>query len=527
MVNQPAWGTDRIKLLAYEIQNRRTKRGRELSEEEVEEKKQEKRDLEARREKAKEGAKARRKLETKITAEADRVIASTETAVRQGTATLERRFDRLEANLASSSSGRDDLLRLLGQPGSSKEIQAEIDARKEDLKRKRREEREEDRQAEKRRKLEQLLEIPLEEGDTLQDGVVLRGDLGRRKMRGLQAVGNFRFASLRCCLVEIGETATLQLDPLNDEQLTALESMAGSYNWPGTIVKLLAVMKDGTVEEAQFLKEKLCGPNRRPIKPLAVRFTSSNFHPPHVFAPKPAEEPVPAHAARAARGTRAAHGARAAHAARGARGVRACGARAARVRGARVREAPARGARGARRGDVRAGGARRGNDREARGRGPGAVRNGLGRQHCPLQRGRCLRRVHARTGTHHHTGQGGLGSLQSLPGPGPAGFAERTVPAFGQALESERHQSFQPDRVSVSATASETPAEEARRRPRKQLRKQPRRRPRRKPRKQPRRRKPRKQPRKRPRRKLGPTRLTRWNEGVWLATSWMARAISS
>ena len=223
------------------------------------------------------------------TGEANRIIAAT-TA---GTATLERRFDRLEANLASSSSGRDDLLqRLVGQPGSSKEIQAEIDARKEDLKRKRREEREEEKQAEKRRKLEQLLEIPLEEGDTLQDGVVLRGDLGRRKMRGLQAVGDFRFGRLRCCLVEIGEMATLQLDPLNDQQLTVLESMTGSNHWAGTIVKVLAVMKDGTVEEAQFLKEKLCGPNRKPIKPLAVRFTSRRFEPSRVFAPKPAEEPV-------------------------------------------------------------------------------------------------------------------------------------------------------------------------------------------------------------------------------------------
>ena len=264
MVNQPAWGTDRIKLLAYEIQNRRTKRGRELSEEEVEEKKQEKRDLEARREKAKEGAKAKRKLETKITAEADRGIAHTTKESNRIIATLGEKLDRLGAS--SSSSGHDDLLqRLLGQPGSSKEIQAEIDARKEDLKHKRREEREEEKQAEKRRKLEQLFEIPLEEGDTLQDGVVLHGDLGRRKMRGLQAVGDFRFGRLRCCLVEIGETATLQLDPLNDEQLTALESMAGTNNWPGTIVKLLAATKDGTVE-AQFLQEKLCGPNRRPIK---------------------------------------------------------------------------------------------------------------------------------------------------------------------------------------------------------------------------------------------------------------------
>ena len=274
MVNQPAWGTDRIKLLAYEIQNRRTKRGRELSEEEVEEKKQEKRDLEARREKAKEGAKAKRKLETKITAEADRGIAHTTKESDRIIATLGEKLDRLGA-----SSSRDDLLqRLLGQPGSSKEIQAEIDARKEDLKRKRREEREEEKQAEKRRKLEQLFEIPLEEGDTLQDGVVLRGDLGRRKMRGLQAVGDFRFGRLRCCLVEIGETAMLQLDPLNDQQLTVLESMTGSNNSPGTIVKLLAVTKDGTVE-AQFLKEKLCGPNRRPIRSPCA-------------SPKPAEEPV-------------------------------------------------------------------------------------------------------------------------------------------------------------------------------------------------------------------------------------------
>ena len=220
MVHQRADGSIRIQNLNWEIAQQRTRRGRALTEEEVEEKRKERDDLLAQREKNKQAASAARKLVTKrinehTTGEANRIIAATNA----GTATLERRLDRLEANLASSSSGRDDLLqRLVGQPGSSKEIQAEIDARKEDLKRKRREEREEEKQAEKRRKLEQLFEIPLEEGDTLQDGVVLRGDLGRRKMRGLQAVGDFRFGRLRCCLVEIGETATLQLDPLNDEQ---------------------------------------------------------------------------------------------------------------------------------------------------------------------------------------------------------------------------------------------------------------------------------------------------------------------
>ena len=290
MPSQHAPETKRIQYLTKLIESGRTKgdNSRPLSLEEIAKYQREKQALVLRR---KRGIETRRH----VSAEADRVIASTETAVRQGTATLERRFDRLEANLASSSSGRDDLLqRLVGQPGSSKEIQAEIDARKQDLKRKRKEEREEDKQAEKRRKLEEQLEVALEEGDTLQDGVVLRGDLGRRKMRGLQAVGDFRFGSLRCCLVEIGETATLQLDPLSDQQLTVLKRMAASNNWPGTVVKLLAVTKDGTVE-AQFLKEKLCGPNRRPVKqPLAVRFTSRNFHPSQVFAPKPVEpvEPV-------------------------------------------------------------------------------------------------------------------------------------------------------------------------------------------------------------------------------------------
>ena len=221
------------------------------------------------------------------TGEANRVIAATNA----GTATLEQRFDRLETMIASSSSGRDDLLqRLVGRPGSSKEIQAEIDARKEDLKRKRKEEREEEKQAEKRRKLEGLFEIPLEEGDTLQDGVVLRGDQGRRKLHGLQAVGDFRFGRLRCCLVEIGETATLQLHPMTEEQVNVLGSMTES-TMAGTIVKLLAVTKDGTVE-AQFVKEKLCGPNRRPITPMAVRFTSRRFDPSAVFTPKPAEEIV-------------------------------------------------------------------------------------------------------------------------------------------------------------------------------------------------------------------------------------------
>ena len=282
----PAPESKKIQYLRRQLHNGRSEKGRELTEED---KQRLQAALDSEMAKRKEGIVKR--IETKVAAEQDRGIAHTTKESDRIIATLGEKLDRLGAS--SSSSGRDDLLqRLVGQPGSSKEIQAEIDARKEDLKRKRREEREEDKQAEKRRKLEEKLEVALEEGDTLQDGVVLRGDLGRRKMRGLQAVGDFRFGRLRCCLVEIGETATLQLDPLNDQQLTVLGSMAASNNWPGTIVKLLAVTKDGTVE-AQFLKEKLCGPNRRPIKqPLAVRFTSRNFHPSQVFAPKPAEEPV-------------------------------------------------------------------------------------------------------------------------------------------------------------------------------------------------------------------------------------------
>ena len=195
-MNQRAWGSERIKDLAYEISHRRTKRGRQLSEGEIEEKKQEKRDLEARRERVKEGAKAKRKLEAKMSAETDRGNAHTTKESDRVIATLGEKIDRLEA---SRSSGRDELLeRLLGKPGSSKEMEAELVVYKENIKRKRREEREEEKQAEKRRKLAEILEIPFEEGDTLQDGVVLRGDLGRRKMHGLQAVGDFRFGRLRC-----------------------------------------------------------------------------------------------------------------------------------------------------------------------------------------------------------------------------------------------------------------------------------------------------------------------------------------
>ena len=140
MVHQRADGSIRIQNLNWEIAQQRTRRGRALTEEEVEEKRKERDDLLAQREKNKQAASAACKLVTKrinehTTGEANRIIAATIA----GTATLERRFDRLEANLASRSSGRDDLLqRLVGQPGSSKEIQAEIDARKEDLKRKRR-----------------------------------------------------------------------------------------------------------------------------------------------------------------------------------------------------------------------------------------------------------------------------------------------------------------------------------------------------------------------------------------------------
>ena len=121
--------------------------------------------------------------------------------------------------------------------------------------------------------------------------MVLRGDLGRQKMHCFQAVREFRFTSeLRCRLVEIGETATLQLDPLNQEQLKALGSLKQNAV-PGTIVKLLAVTKDGPVE-AQFLKEKLCGLSRRAVTPLPMRFTSRLFYPQDVFPRKPTEEPA-------------------------------------------------------------------------------------------------------------------------------------------------------------------------------------------------------------------------------------------
>ena len=178
------------------------------------------------------------------------------------------RLDGLQ-QAASSSSERLD--RILGPADQPVELEADMP-----LKRKRAAAlRVEEKQAEKRRKLEHVLEIPLEEGDTLQDGVVLRGDLGRQKMHGFQAVREFRLTSeLRCRLVEIGETATLQLDPLNQEQLKALESLKQNAV-PGIIVKLLAVTKDGPVE-AQFLKEKLCGLNRRAVTPLAMRFTSAS-----------------------------------------------------------------------------------------------------------------------------------------------------------------------------------------------------------------------------------------------------------
>ena len=252
-----------------------------------------------------------------ITAEADRVIASNQASsemvageVRQGTATLEKRFDRLEAMVssgASSSSGRDDLLqRLAGKPGSSKETQAVIDANKELKKRQLKEEREEEKKAEKRRKAMEPFEIPLEEGDSRQDGVVVRAGAERR-LCDYKADEPFDFHGVTCRLVEMGNHgARLQLEPCNATQLKALQTLPRHPRTGKSLFEQLqAVTKHGAVA-AQLVDGKVKeAANQKNITAalLGLRFRAQYFNPVEFLrlkrearpAATTAEEPVRSH----------------------------------------------------------------------------------------------------------------------------------------------------------------------------------------------------------------------------------------
>ena len=54
------------------------------------------------------------------------------------------------------------------------------------------------------------------------DGVVLRGEVGANKLRCFQGDAEIRLGAVYCRLVELGELATLQLKPLDKQQITAL-----------------------------------------------------------------------------------------------------------------------------------------------------------------------------------------------------------------------------------------------------------------------------------------------------------------
>ena len=74
-----------------------------------------------------------------------------------------------------------------------------------------------------------------------QDGVVLRGEVGRAKLRGFQGDAVFRFGSVYCRLVELGAQAMLQLEPFSAEQMQELLE-------EGIECKVLAVTKKAVVE---------------------------------------------------------------------------------------------------------------------------------------------------------------------------------------------------------------------------------------------------------------------------------------
>ena len=259
----------RIQYLRRQLRRGHSEKGREFTEED---KQQMQAALDSEIAKRKEGTVKR--LEKKMETEQDRGMAhmTAECAV------LNEKLDRALASRSSGSRDPELVQRLLGEPGSVLEIQADINVRKEDLKRKRQQDRADARAAEKRRKALEPFEIPLQ-GDVKQDGVVLRGELGREKLRGFQGDAVFKFGGVHCRLVELGAQATLQLEPFSAEQMESLETMLQN----GFECKVLAVTKKAVVEARLNPNGKVrdVATNRiiSAASLLTLRFTTHRFTP--------------------------------------------------------------------------------------------------------------------------------------------------------------------------------------------------------------------------------------------------------
>ncbi|CAE7902203.1 unnamed protein product [Symbiodinium necroappetens] len=122
-------------------------------------------------------------------------------------------------------------------------------------------------------------EIPLEEGDVKQDGVVLRGEVGREKLRGFQGDAVFQFGRVHCRLVELGAQAMLQLEPFSAEQMESLQTMLQN----GFECKVLAVTKKAVVEARLNPNGKVRDVAADRIisaaSLLTLRFTAHRFRP--------------------------------------------------------------------------------------------------------------------------------------------------------------------------------------------------------------------------------------------------------
>ena len=89
------------------------------------------------------------------------------------------KLDALNQASASSSARLDRILGPADQEGNSKELEASLVLLKQRINQKRKAEREEEKQAEKRRKAMEPFNIALQEGDSHQDGVVVRAGAER------------------------------------------------------------------------------------------------------------------------------------------------------------------------------------------------------------------------------------------------------------------------------------------------------------------------------------------------------------
>ncbi|CAE7718743.1 unnamed protein product [Symbiodinium sp. KB8] len=276
MVKQLAEGSRTIQNLNWEILHRQTRRGRDLTDEEVEEKKQERARHVEQREKVKQAAARKRKLEGTIVSQSERVMEHT---TRESDRVIETVTQNVRAEFAASS--RETLMeRIAGPRGSSQETQLAINVLKEDQKKQRKAETAERKAEEKQKNKERMLAIPLGEGDSLQDGVVLRGEVAASKLRRFQGDAEIRLGAVCCRLVELGELATLQLKPLDKQQMTALAALVESAGSVGMTIQIQAVTEKGVLK-AEIVKGKLRDSATDKVIALsallALRFIPSTF----------------------------------------------------------------------------------------------------------------------------------------------------------------------------------------------------------------------------------------------------------